>query len=732
MSSFAKWKLAANLSLSMVGVWGAAYCMDKIYWRMDDVYDFNQKLRDIHYHSKYDIEVFQTYDLKSQRFLAAIRAMDDICDDDQRLRDFHYDSTPHHPPPKFVYQSLRTHYKAGDMRLVHLQPGKEDEKIQLRIQNMEIRNRTKYEALSYQWGNTKNPQEIEVNGYPFHVTSNLHAALKRLRNPHGIRTLWIDAICMDQNNDAELSSQLTKMHDIYELAQGVVMWLGEDNSNVDIESVQGLLRNLAALRDLDSGLYTLAEPGVQISSRVIEDLQDELNRNIKSYSLTKKIPQYPKTDRATKQADLGNVDAWRFVHDLMHRSYFERAWIIQEVVLSKRKTSIQIGGRQLSADTVFAAALSIASNPWIQDGLESSIRFSNASLARLVKLGMIAEAHKWEGRLPLGSLLDIFQGKQASEPRDHIYSLIGIATYSSKVLQATKPRFGYPAGPLRTRIVYPSRFPPKVLEAYPDEYPPPPIRMDVTLPAYSVYRNAASFIIEDEESLRLLGQVDSKAHLLHGKPAWASWVPDWSSPVPMDPLPCLPEGTYLSNFPAHEPKEDEPDSSFWVKGDSLFVYAHEADSIAAVMTLSRQDQLGKSILKLLDDHARDEACQKIARESFEALVWKILKEESLKPKPADPAEVFNHFFPNKVSENLLHAWHSPSRTFCITKKGMFLVGPAGVEVGDGLFIVERARNPLILRRFANTYSLVGDSYVYDLRKRLPEGVVWDAKKLEIR
>ncbi|RDW56395.1 hypothetical protein BP5796_13217 [Coleophoma crateriformis] len=712
MSRFATWKLAANFSLGAVGVWYAAQGIHTIYWRMDDVYDFNQKLRDVHYHSKYDIKVFQTYDLKSQRFLAAIRAMDDICDDDQRLKDFHYDSTPHHPPPKFVYQSLRTHYKAGDMRLVHLQPGKKDEKIQLRIQNMEIRNRTKYEALSYQWGDTKNPQEIELNGYPFQVTSNLHAALKRLRNPHGIRTLWIDAICMDQNNDAELSSQLTKMHDIYELAQGVVMWLGEDNSNVEIESVQGLLRNLAAL--------------------VTEDLQDELNRNIKSYSLTGKIPQYPKTDWATQQADLGNVDAWCFVHDLMHRSYFGRAWIIQEVVLSKKKTSIQIGGRRLSADTVFAAALSIASNPWIQDGLESSIRFLEASLARLVKLGMIAEAHKWEARLPLGSLLDIFQGKQASEPRDHIYSLIGIATYSSKVLQATKPRFGFPAGPLRTRIVYPSRFPPEVLEAYPDEYPPPPIRMDVTLPAYSVYRNAASFIIEDEDSLRLLGQVDSKAHHVHGKPAWASWVPDWSSPVPIDPLPCLPEGTYRSNFPAHEPKEDEPDSSFWVKGDSLFVHAHEADSISAVMTLSGQDQLGKSILKLLDDHARDKACQDIARGSFEGLVWKILKEESLKMKPADPAEVFNHFFPNEVSETLLHAWHSPTRTFCITKKGLFLLGPAGVEVGDGLFIVERARNPLILRRFTNTYSLVGDSYVYNLRRRLREGVIWDAKKLEIR
>ncbi|KAI4179181.1 MAG: hypothetical protein L6R41_007995, partial [Letrouitia leprolyta] len=59
------------------------------------------------------------------------------------------------------------------------------------------------------------------------ITVSLHGALKNLQRPEP-RSLWADAICIDQSNIAERSSQVTMMGAIYERALSVQIWLGED------------------------------------------------------------------------------------------------------------------------------------------------------------------------------------------------------------------------------------------------------------------------------------------------------------------------------------------------------------------------------------------------------------------------------------------------------------------------------------------------------------------------
>lgn len=60
----------------------------------------------------------------------------------------------------------------------------------------------KYEALSYTWGNTKNPKWIQCNakGRGLLVTDNRAGALRRLRRPNESRRVWIDAICINQED----------------------------------------------------------------------------------------------------------------------------------------------------------------------------------------------------------------------------------------------------------------------------------------------------------------------------------------------------------------------------------------------------------------------------------------------------------------------------------------------------------------------------------------------------
>jgi hypothetical protein len=42
------------------------------------------------------------------------------------------------------------------------------------------------------------------------------------------KVLWIDALCINQPDVAERNEQVSKMKFVYQLAQGVVSWLGEE------------------------------------------------------------------------------------------------------------------------------------------------------------------------------------------------------------------------------------------------------------------------------------------------------------------------------------------------------------------------------------------------------------------------------------------------------------------------------------------------------------------------
>ncbi|EHK26244.1 uncharacterized protein TRIVIDRAFT_8990, partial [Trichoderma virens Gv29-8] len=91
-----------------------------------------------------------------------------------------------------------------------------------------------YEALSYTWDSQLSDQVIYANGRKFFITKNTHDAIRRLRlEPGETRYLWIDAICINQNDIAEKSSQVAMMANIYKNAKQVDIWLGNGNSSSD-------------------------------------------------------------------------------------------------------------------------------------------------------------------------------------------------------------------------------------------------------------------------------------------------------------------------------------------------------------------------------------------------------------------------------------------------------------------------------------------------------------------
>lgn len=83
-----------------------------------------------------------------------------------------------------------------------------------------------FEALSYVWGADLFGQKILVDGIPVVVKPNLFAALRHLRRRDCDRRLWVDAVCIDQTNDAERAGQVALMGEIFSFARRVVVWLG--------------------------------------------------------------------------------------------------------------------------------------------------------------------------------------------------------------------------------------------------------------------------------------------------------------------------------------------------------------------------------------------------------------------------------------------------------------------------------------------------------------------------
>lgn len=130
----------------------------------------------------------------------------------------------------FRYDTLEPDH----IRLVTLLPGTRRHKIRCHVttQSLEGPN-LDFEALSWTWGVSKEEELIEVNDSVLSVKKTLHAALRGLRKPDTPRVLWIDAICINQQDDEEKILQLPLMVSIYTKSKSVVMWLGKSNKDVD-------------------------------------------------------------------------------------------------------------------------------------------------------------------------------------------------------------------------------------------------------------------------------------------------------------------------------------------------------------------------------------------------------------------------------------------------------------------------------------------------------------------
>lgn len=106
-----------------------------------------------------------------------------------------------------------------------------------------------YEALSYVWGDPGHRCSILINDREMSITENLQAALVHLRNHFLDRVLWVDAVCINQQDLSEKGEQVQLMAEIYSKASRVIVWLGDAQENSDQALEEIRLAAAGALTD---------------------------------------------------------------------------------------------------------------------------------------------------------------------------------------------------------------------------------------------------------------------------------------------------------------------------------------------------------------------------------------------------------------------------------------------------------------------------------------------------
>jgi hypothetical protein len=142
--------------------------------------------------------------------------------------------TPIKTHEEFKYEAL--HGKTP-IRVLILEPGNWDSDIQCRLSNIDLSIPGQaYEAISYVWGDAAARKDILCNGFTFNITKSLYDALQVFRRPAGcgVRVLWADGLCINQQDTLERNHQVALMRHIYTASSRVLIWLG----HADAETVR--------------------------------------------------------------------------------------------------------------------------------------------------------------------------------------------------------------------------------------------------------------------------------------------------------------------------------------------------------------------------------------------------------------------------------------------------------------------------------------------------------------
>ncbi|KAK3493041.1 heterokaryon incompatibility protein-domain-containing protein [Neurospora hispaniola] len=304
--------------------------------------------------------------------------------------------------------------QGNEIRVVTLHPGSFDDPVFCTLDHVVLDGpRDDYIAISYTWGDPTQTKDINLNGHSYPATTNLHLALTYLRNENEPRRLWIDSLCINQRDVAERNAQVPRMRDVYAFAAEVNVWLG-DYGTVSQSSWRHTF-------DLCIKVAVIFKKQLYFQVPGVKEIMDTL----------------------------------------LERPWFQRMWVIQEVAVRNwkedgEKVQFLVGHLSLTWSILDMVCGDIVNHLFHMDGFGKPLSTGRSYGSR--KLFQIRTAWEAEHRVressmqgvsqtisqQLAYLLSRFVNFKVTDPRDRIYSLLGLLYGPEKVPNDLAPDYSKP------------------------------------------------------------------------------------------------------------------------------------------------------------------------------------------------------------------------------------------------------------------------------------------------
>ncbi|OCK82928.1 HET-domain-containing protein [Lepidopterella palustris CBS 459.81] len=300
-----------------------------------------------------------------------------------------------------------------------------------------------YNSLSYTWGDPSLTRQILIDGAEIQVTESLHVALQHLQKEHEPRTLWVDALCINQSDTDEKRDQVLQMKSIYEKAKCVLVWLGPaaEGSNQVIDCLERIGRKAE-----DLGLTGMPRKQLIEVSKNPDDMSNRI--------ITTKLNRLYES-----------IDGWFYdqfpvepYQAFVTRGWWSRFWVVQELSVAQ-EVVFWCGKREITYSHLEDAATTLWSYCWAAlertqylDNLLDVDRGRAYAVAKAVQLNsamdvMLSFRKNYKQtkseKNPTRTLLSLLKSTvilddksvrlKASDERDKVYALLGLATDKDKL-----------------------------------------------------------------------------------------------------------------------------------------------------------------------------------------------------------------------------------------------------------------------------------------------------------
>ncbi|OTA64865.1 HET-domain-containing protein [Hypoxylon sp. EC38] len=583
---------------------------------------------------------------------------------------------------QYVYEPLPV---GGEyVRLLEITPGQTEPLYSLRIflLNGCFGN---YEALSYVWGNPYDRANIKIDGKILSITINLSHALRALVSDGKTRRLWIDAVCVNQEDLDERSQQVRLMRKIYERSSGVPIWLGNDNT-VIAEECMNLLKDTARI------------------SRAL------LTKYDRPFNIPNPMAENPICTDQKK---------WALVHELTELPWFSRVWVLQEAGLAPRATLIW--GRQMLdfSDLVEVGLLHSEAGHLFVIPVNGLFRISDtfydlwrtfttpfAHWRSMISKGLIQSTSVDRSPITLAEILHIGRRFKATDLRDYVFAFLG----------------------------HPTAVDPVTYE--------PLINPNYNKPLLEVYYEAGRALLRTCELTFFLSCVDRDQAALDD--AFPSWVPQWHLAKYVSAL-GYPVNRYRAGGYDKNPifSVDENRRRLKIRGFILDTILWAANAMTDedfdFLHTDRHPSVIEKIWTELRPHDVGPERRYSDEEKIEAFSVTLTADAvQLKDQPPGTMDQLRRSFKAycvKFGCTLVPGfdpefseaeswgferrfwWAALNRRFFRTKTGWYGLAHKLIREGDVCCVFEGVRVPFVLRPVdGEGYKLVGDAYVHGVMR----------------